>query len=131
VVRNNPPPPPPAATPIDQLFAQNVKTIYFDFDKYDIRPDQVSQLQANGAWLKMNPNVRFTIEGHCDEKGSQEYNLALGERRANTVKQALVSAGVAESRIMVQSLGKERPVCSEETEECFQKNRRAAFVMSR
>src|SRR5262252_1004934 len=83
-----------------QLFTQNVKTIYFDYDKADIKPDQVSVLQGNAGWLKANPNVRFTIEGNCDERGSEEYNLGLGDRRANAVKEYLISQGIAANRIM-------------------------------
>ena len=134
----NIPPPPPAQPPrpiattpspsIDELFNSNVQTIYFDYDKSDIRADQVSRLQGNAAWLKQNTNVRFTIEGHCDERGSQEYNLALGDRRANAVKEFLISQGIPETRMNVVSYGEERPVCSEQTEDCYQRNRRAQFV---
>jgi peptidoglycan-associated lipoprotein len=114
----------------DQLFTQNVKTIYFDYDKADIKPDQVSTLQGNAGWLKANPNVRFTIDGNCDERGSEEYNLGLGDRRANAVKEYLISQGVAANRIMTISYGEERPICRQETEECFAMNRRAAFTMN-
>jgi peptidoglycan-associated lipoprotein len=113
-----------------QLFTQNVKTIYFDYDKADIKPDQVAVLQGNAGWLKANPNVRFTIEGNCDERGSEEYNLSLGDRRANAVKEYLISQGIAANRIMTVSYGEERPVCREETEKCFEMNRRAAFTMN-
>jgi len=127
-----PTPPPPAPRPpdvsIDQLFRQNVKEIYFDFDKADIRPDQVSALQGNATWLKSNANVRFTIEGHCDERGSAEYNLGLGDRRANAAKEYLISQGVAANRINTVSYGKERPVCRNADEECYMKNRRDAFT---
>jgi peptidoglycan-associated lipoprotein len=114
----------------DQLFTQNVKTIYFDYDKADIKPDQVSTLQGDAGWLKANPNVRFTIDGNCDERGSEEYNLGLGDRRANAVKEYLISQGVAANRIMTISYGEERPICRQETEECFAMNRRAAFTMN-
>jgi peptidoglycan-associated lipoprotein len=131
----NIPPPPnqpaPARTPdvsIDQLFQENVKSIYFDYDKSDIRPDQMSILQSNAAWLKQHPEVRFTIEGHCDERGSEEYNLALGDRRANSVKQFLVDQGIPESRVSTISYGEDRPVCHEDTENCHQRNRFAGFV---
>jgi peptidoglycan-associated lipoprotein len=90
----------------------------------------MSRLQSNASWLKQNPNVRFTIEGHCDDRGSQEYNLALGDRRANAVKEYLVSQGIAESRMNVISYGEDRPVCREETEDCYQRNRRAEFVLN-
>jgi peptidoglycan-associated lipoprotein len=115
---------------LSKTFAENVKTIYFDYDKSDIRPDQVSTLQSNATWLKANQGARFTIEGHCDERGSEEYNLALGDRRANTVKEFLVGQGVAANRIMTVSYGEERPVCREATEDCFAKNRRAAFTLN-
>jgi peptidoglycan-associated lipoprotein len=131
-----PPPPPPPAPPrppdvsIDQLFTQNVKEIYFDFDKADIRPDQAPTLRSNAAWLNGNPGngVRFTIEGHCDERGSAEYNLGLGDRRANATKEYLVSQGVAVNRVNTVSYGKERPVCREANEDCYMRNRRAAFT---
>jgi peptidoglycan-associated lipoprotein len=125
--------PPPRNTPnvaMSELFSQNVKTIYFDYDKSDIRPDQVSNLQSNANWLKSNQNARFTIEGHCDERGSEEYNLALGDRRANAVKEFLIAQGVAANRIMTVSYGEERPVCRETTEDCYAMNRRAAFTLN-
>ena len=124
-------PAPPRNTPAptaDELFRQNVQEIYFDYDKADIRPDQTARLQSNAAWLKEHPNTRFTVEGHCDERGSEEYNLGLGDRRANSVKEFLVSQGVPESRFTTISYGEERSVCSEQTEECYQRNRRAAFT---
>ncbi len=124
-VRNNTPNP-----TMEEMFSRNVQTILFDYDKSDIRPDQVSRLQANAAWLKQNANMRFTIEGHCDEKGSQEYNLGLGDRRANAVKEFLAQQGIPESRMSVVSYGEERPVCREETEECMQRNRRAEFTLN-
>ena len=128
----NPNPPAPKTTnvSISELFSQNVKTIYFDYDKSDIRPDQVSTLQSNATWLKSNQSARFTIEGHCDERGSEEYNLALGDRRANAVKEFLVAQGVAANRIMTVSYGEERPVCRDTTEDCYAKNRRAAFTLN-
>lgn len=125
--------PPPPVTPkvgVDELFRTNVQTIYFDYDKSEIRGDQMSRLQSNAAWLKQNPSVRFTIEGHCDDRGSQEYNLALGDRRANAVKEYLVSQGISEGNIRVISYGEERPVCRDETEDCYQRNRRADFVLN-
>ena len=113
---------------IGELFRQNVKEILFDFDKADIRPDMVSTLQGNATWLKSNANVRFTIEGHCDERGSAEYNLGLGDRRANAAKEYLISQGVAANRINTVSYGKERPVCRDPNESCYQRNRRDAFT---
>jgi peptidoglycan-associated lipoprotein len=129
-----PPPPPPAPKPpdvsLDELFRQNVKDIYFDFDKADIKPDQVSILQGNAGWLKDHPAVRFTIAGNCDERGSAEYNLGLGDRRANAAKEYLVSQGVPANRINTVSYGKERPVCRETDEGCYQRNRHDAFTMN-
>jgi peptidoglycan-associated lipoprotein len=127
-----PPPPPPQPTASEEeLFNQNVKDVYFDYDKFDVRPDQASILQADAAWLTQHPNVKFTIEGHCDERGSTEYNLALGDNRANSAKNALVQAGVAADRIRTISYGKEKPFCTESNEACWQQNRRAHFVYQR
>ena len=112
---------------INDLFGQNVQTIYFDFDKSDIRPDQVSRLESDAAWLKEHRGLKFTVEGNCDDRGSEEYNLALGDRRANRVKEFLIKEGVDASSIKTMSYGQEHPVCRDATEECYQKNRRAAF----
>jgi len=118
-----------APTPGDQeLFSRNVKDIYFDYDKYNIRPADQGTLAADAAFLKAHPNVRFTIEGHCDERGSTEYNLALGDNRASAVKQALVNLGVPAANIKTISYGKEKPSCTEHTEACWQQNRRGHFV---
>jgi peptidoglycan-associated lipoprotein len=136
----NIPAPPPATTPppapaptltIDELFTRNVLPILFDYDQSEIRADQISRLQDGAGWLRQNPNVRFTIEGHADERGSQEYNLALGDRRANAVRQYLVAQGIPANRINVVSYGEERPDCRDTTEDCYQRNRRAAFAMLR
>ena len=108
--------------------AQNVSDVLFDYDKADLRPEMVDVLKKNASWLKTNANVRFTIEGYCDERGSEEYNLGLGDRRANVVKEFLVAQGVAANRINTVSYGEERPICREETEACFAKNRRAHFA---
>ena len=124
-----PPPPPPAPTPTEEeLFSQNVKDIYFDYDADNLRPDQQSSLQGDATFLNQHANIQFTIEGHCDERGSTEYNLALGDRRANTVKNALIQAGVNSSRIKTISYGKEKPFCTESNETCWQQNRRGHFV---
>jgi peptidoglycan-associated lipoprotein len=126
-------PAPPRATPnatTEELFTQNMKTILFDYDKAEIRSDQMPIAQANAAWLKDHPNVRFTIEGHCDERGSEEYNLGLGDRRANVVKEYLLSQGLPASRISTVSYGEERPICRESTEDCYSRNRRAAFTLN-
>ena len=107
----------------------NVKDIYFEFDKYDIRPEAARILDANATWLKANSRKLVLIEGHCDERGTAEYNLALGERRAKSTMNYLVGQGVAASRITVISYGKERPVCTEKTEACWAKNRRAHHLV--
>jgi peptidoglycan-associated lipoprotein len=129
-VTAKPAPPPPVAGPTDEeLFNQNVKDIFFDYDKYNIRADQESPLQGDVAFFKEHPGVKFVIEGHCDERGSTEYNLTLGDNRANSAKNALIQAGVSPSQIVnVISYGKEKPFCTEHTEECWQLNRRAHLV---
>jgi peptidoglycan-associated lipoprotein len=114
---------------VADLFNQNVQTVYFDFDKSNIRPDQLARVEANASWLKEHRDVKFTIEGGCDERGSAEYNLGLGDRRANQVKESLIREGVDPSVIKTISYGKERPVCRESSEQCYQKNRRAGFVI--
>jgi peptidoglycan-associated lipoprotein len=128
-----PPPPPPApvaAGPsMEELFARDVKDAYFDFDKADIRPDARSALTETAGFLKSYTQVKVMLEGHCDERGSTEYNLALGDRRAQAAKDFLVSLGVASDRMQTVSYGKERPFCNEHAEECMQQNRRAHFVM--
>jgi len=128
-VTQPPPPPPPPPTPSDEeLFAQNIQHIFFDYDKYEVRADQQPTLQADAQWLTQHPNVSFTIEGHCDERGSIEYNMALGDNRANSIKNALVQAGIAPDRIRTISYGKEKPFCTEANETCWQQNRRGYFV---
>jgi peptidoglycan-associated lipoprotein len=123
------PPPPPAPTVTDEdLFNQNIKDVYFDYDKSDIRGDQQSSVQADVQFLSQHSNINFTIEGHCDERGSTDYNLALGDQRATAVKNALTSAGIAASRIKTISYGKEKPFCTESNEACWQQNRRGHFV---
>ena len=121
----------PTARPAPAEFAAiaDLKDINFDFDKYDIRPGDAKTLDSNAGWLKSNPNHLVLIEGHCDERGTNEYNLALGERRAKSTMNYLVSQGVQASRITIISYGEERPVCSEKTEECWAKNRRAHFLV--
>lgn len=128
-----PPPPPPQQTqaaPVgeDALFAQSVKDIYFDYDRYDLRAEDQAVVDANAAFLKAHRSIKFTIEGHCDERGSTDYNLALGDNRANSARTALIKAGVATDQIRVISYGKEKPFCSESTESCWQQNRRDHFV---
>jgi peptidoglycan-associated lipoprotein len=126
-----PPPPPPPPTPMvseEDLFGQTVKDIYFDYDKSDLRGDQQAAIQGDAAFLNQHPDINFTIEGHCDDRGSTEYNLALGDQRASSVKNALVAAGVSASRIKTISYGKEKPFCMEDNESCWQQNRRGHFV---
>jgi peptidoglycan-associated lipoprotein len=110
-------------------FKAHVQDAFFDYDTYDIRNDAETVLSADASWLVAHPDVRVVIGGYCDERGSNEYNLALGQNRADAAKKALVDAGVAETRIRVISYGKEKPFCSESTEECWQQNRRAGFTL--
>jgi peptidoglycan-associated lipoprotein len=122
----------PAATPPrPSEFSDNanLRDVYFDFDKYDVRADDAKTLDGNATWLKSNANNLVLIEGHCDERGTNEYNLALGERRAKSTMNYLVSQGIQANRITIISYGKERPVCSEKSEGCWQKNRRAHFLV--
>lgn len=104
-----------------------LRTVYFDYDKSFIRSDSAAILQGNAAYLKQNANVSVIIEGHCDNRGSNEYNLALGQRRAQSSKDYLVNLGVSSSRMRTVSYGEEKPVCYQNAEECWQKNRRADF----
>lgn len=124
------PPPAPRAT-IEELFRANVFDAYFDYDRADIRPDAREALSRTAEFLRAYQNIRVVIEGHCDERGSTEYNLGLGERRAAAVRQFLISLGVAADRMDTVSLGKERPFCTESSESCWQTNRRGHFVMAR
>lgn len=131
-VTQAPPPPPPTPSVTDEdLFNQNVKDVYFDYDKADVRGDQQSSIQADAQFFSQHPNMNFTIEGHCDERGSTEYNLALGDQRASAVKNALTAAGVSASRIKTISYGKEKPFCTESNEACWQQNRRGHLVMTK
>jgi peptidoglycan-associated lipoprotein len=115
----------------EEWFQQSIKDVFFDYDSAAIRSDAQSTIAANAQALNSKQNLKFTIEGHCDERGSTEYNLTLGDERANAVKDALVKAGVNASRINVISYGKEKPACTESTEACWQQNRRGHFVLSR
>jgi peptidoglycan-associated lipoprotein len=132
-----PPPPPPVATPApvsmsdEQWFTQNVKDVFFDYDSYQLRPDAQQVIAANARALAQKPNLRVLIQGHCDERGSTEYNLTLGDERAAAVKNALVAAGVPASRIDTRTFGKEQPFCTESSEACWQQNRRGHFVANR
>jgi len=121
------------ATPapsLEQLFQQNVKDAFFDYDKSDLRSDARQALQEDADFLRSHPEVKFTIEGHCDERGSEEYNLGLGDRRATSAKRFLVASGIAEDRIQTTSYGKEHPFCDEHNESCWKQNRRGHAVMT-
>ena len=127
-----PPPPPPAVTEsLEDLFRKNVRDAFFDYDRSDIRPDARVALAQTAEFLRTNPSVRVTLEGHCDERGSTEYNIALGDRRAQAARQYLASLGVSADRMEAISFGKEKPFCTESNETCWQQNRRAHFVMAR
>ena len=108
--------------------APEVGTIFFDFDRADLRPGDAKTLEANAAWLKTH-EVLVLIAGQCDERGTPEYNVALGDRRAQAARNYLIAQGIAASRILTVSYGKERPVCTEHTEECWAANRRAYFLV--
>ena len=105
-------------------------TVFFDLDSHSVRPDAQAVLQKQAAWLKQYPAVRLSVEGHCDERGTREYNLALGDRRAFAVKEFLVSLGVDAARLLTKSYGKERPICSESDDSCWQQNRRGNSVIA-
>ena len=121
-----PAPAPVTKPPAGWNISQN--DIYFEFDKSRLTPMAQDVLMRHAAWLRENPNVTVTIEGHCDDRGTNEYNLALGDRRADSAKAFLVDLGISASRITTISYGEERPVCMERTEECWAKNRRDHFV---
>lgn len=135
-----PPPPPPAPLTEDQIFAQKtvdqlnaerpLSDALFDYDQSALRDDARAVLTRNAEYLKRWSSVRFTVEGHCDSRGTAEYNLALGGRRAAAVKDYLVSLGVAGDRITTISKGKEESVCSEQTEACWQQNRRGHHIIT-
>ncbi len=118
---------PPA--PKEFVSVPELKDIHFDFDKYDIRPGDAKVLDANATWLKSKPDLLVLIEGHCDERGTNEYNLALGERRAKAAMNYLVSQGVQANRITIISYGEERPLCTEHNESCWARNRRDHFLV--
>ena len=134
-----PPPPPVAAAPVTSSvlpgsaedFRVNVgDTVHFAFDQYNVEENDKAILSRQAAWLAKYPSVRVTVEGHCDERGTREYNLALGARRANAVKEFLVSQGVSTARLETVSYGKERPICTQSDESCWQQNRRGVTAIT-
>lgn len=120
---------PPVTLTDEQLFAQSVTDIYFDYDKYDLRPASQQALATAARAISQHPNWRVRIEGNCDERGSTEYNLTLGENRAKAAKDALVQNGVSADQLQTISYGKEKPVCTEANEDCWQRNRHDHFVL--
>ncbi len=135
------PPPPPSAPPEagGEVMTQEISEMnkkgylqdaYFDYDQSDLRDDARTALSANAAWLKKYPSIQILIEGHCDERGTSAYNLALGDRRANAARDYLASLGISPARVRTVSYGKERPFCTESSETCWQQNRRAHFVIT-
>lgn len=134
------PPAPTAALTEEEIFARKsldelnaerpLADAFFDFDQWDLRDDARSALQKNAEWLRRWSSTRATIEGHCDSRGSSEYNLALSDRRAEAVRGYLVNLGISRERLLVVSKGEEAPFCEDETEDCWQENRRAHFVIT-
>jgi peptidoglycan-associated lipoprotein len=127
VLVTTPPPPPVAVTaPSDQeLFQRNIKDIYFDYDRFDVRPGDANALKTDADFLTAHPSYKIVISGHCDERGSEDYNMALGSSRADGVRDHLLKLGISHDRIKTISYGKEKPFCSEQNDQCWQQNRRA------
>lgn len=125
-----PAPPPPAAAPAAEVKAA-LDPVYFDFDKSFIREDAKPALQKTADYLKKNKDAKIQVQGNCDERGTSEYNMALGDRRATSAKKYLVGLGVEEKRISTVSYGKEKPICTDHNEQCWQKNRRGDFVLQK
>ena len=107
---------------------EGLQRIHFDFDKSNIKAEYEPVLKANAAWMQANSGSKVTVEGHCDERGSVEYNIALGDRRANSAKSYMSKLGIPDNRLSTISYGKERPLCNEHNESCWWQNRRAEFV---
>jgi peptidoglycan-associated lipoprotein len=122
---------PSSSMSAEDEFKARVKDIFFDYDTYDIRGDAQTTLTQDADYLVAHPNIKVVIGGYCDERGSDEYNLALGQNRAQAAKTALVTAGVAADRVRVISYGKEKPFCTDSNEQCWQLNRRDGFSMDR
>jgi peptidoglycan-associated lipoprotein len=117
--------------PSEFVGVRDLVDIHFDFDKYSIRSRDAEILDANARWLRANKDAQVLIEGHCDERGTEEYNLSLGDRRAKATVDYLVAQGIAPARLVTISYGKERPQCTERNEACWAKNRRAHFLVKR
>jgi peptidoglycan-associated lipoprotein len=115
----------------EDLFARNVKDLLFDYDKSNIRADQAPKAQTDAAFLLQHPSIKILVEGHCDDRGSEEYNLALGTSRAESLKRALLQQGISADRIRTVSYGKERPFCTEDNDACWQRNRVDHFTFAR
>ena len=115
--------------PIDIEQVVGLQPVYFDFDQSFIRDEAKAVMKANAEWLKAHPQSNIKIEGNCDERGTREYNQALGQRRAANAKKYLTDMGISGRRILLVSYGKEKPACTESTESCLQKNRRDEFVV--
>ena len=113
------------------LFAKNVKDLFFDFNKATIRPDEIPVTDNNAKFLAQHPDIKIMIEGHCDDRGSEEYNLALGDSRANSLKESLEQQGVSADQLKTISYGKEKPFCTADDEQCWQQNRRDHVVLER
>ena len=125
------PPPENVDMGSEAAFHQNVQDIFFDYDSFDLRPDAATSTAKAAEYLTAHPSIKVVIGGYCDDRGSAEYNLALGENRANAARTALISAGVASNRLRVISYGKEKQFCTEQDESCWQQNRRAQFSLDR
>jgi peptidoglycan-associated lipoprotein len=120
-----------ASATLEELFSREVQDAYFDLDRADIRTDAKAALTKTAQFLRSYPQIKVAVEGYCDERGSTEYNLALGDRRAQAAKDFLVSLGVPADRMQTVSYGKEKPFCNEHAEACWQQNRRAHFAMAK
>ena len=127
------PAPTAAAAPAptdEELFAQNVKDVYFDYNKSAIRSNEETTAQNDAAFLKQHPSINVLVEGHCDDRGSIEYNLALGTSRAESIKQTLLAEGVPQDHVKTISYGKEKPFCTQDDEQCWQQNRVDHFTFA-
>ena len=123
--------PPPVSETEEQMFARSVQDVFFDYDSFALRPEATQSLATASQFLQQHSNLAFTVEGHCDERGSTEYNLALGQSRASAVRDQLARNGVGANRIKTISYGKEKPFCTQSNEECWQQNRRGHFVLQK